>query len=508
MSVTLAGLSKRYGATLALDDVALTVPDGEVHALLGHNGAGKSTLIKCLGGGVQPSSGTIELDGETFEGLSPRESIAAGVAVIYQHLSVVDNLTVSENLFIGQERTRAGFVRRGAQRELAREALARVGAHGIDPDMRVGALPIGQRQLVEIAKALQRDARLLILDEPTAALSRDEAARLGELVRDLGSSGIAVLYVTHLLGEVLALADAATVMRNGRTVWTARGDEITRESLVSAISDGHGSQHDRPAPPRTDDTPVLAVRGFTTTGLGPIDLSVAPGEIVACYGLIGSGRTRFLNALFGCIPRTGGTISVEGVLRAVKSPASAIRGGIALVPGDRVREGLFAALSALDNTVVASMRQLGRNGFRSRKAERSVFDRVGTWLSLRPLVDDLPAGRFSGGNQQKILLGRWINDAARPRVILLDDPTQGVDVGARKDIYDAVKRIAEERGVGVVLATNEPEEVMNLAHRCLIFSSGAILSEHDVGDLTADRLLAAVHDTAPGIRISTTPEGL
>ncbi|KAA9085006.1 sugar ABC transporter ATP-binding protein [Microbacterium radiodurans] len=508
MSVTVHGLTKRYGATLALDEVTLSIPGGEVHALLGHNGAGKSTLIKCLGGGIAPTSGDIEIDGTTVGALSPRESIAAGVAVIYQHLSVIDNLTVAENLFIGQERTRVGIVRRGEQRRLARAALATIGAHGIDPDMRVGALPIGQRQMVEIAKVLQRDARLLILDEPTAALSRDEAARLGELVRELAGRGIAILYVTHLLGEVLKLADQATVMRNGRTVWSARGAEITRASLVGAISDGHGATHEPPAPPRSDDTPALAVRGLAAPGLGPIDLTVAPGEIVACYGLIGSGRTRFLNTIFGRLPRTAGTVSVDGMPRDATSPRQALRGGIALVPGDRAREGLFAALSAVDNTVVEASARLGRGGFRSPRAERGVFDRVATWLALRPHAPALPAGRFSGGNQQKILLGRWVNDSARTRVILLDDPTQGVDVGARKDIYDAVKRLAADRGIGVVVATNEPEEVMDLAHRALVFSRGAVVGEHVVAETTADRLLAAVHRTTPDTRILDLPEGL
>lgn len=507
MSVAVRGLTKRFGATLALDDVTLDIPDGEVHALLGHNGAGKSTLIKCLGGGVQPSSGAIELNGREYAGLTPRESIAAGVAVIYQHLSVLDTLTVAENLFIGQERTRGGLIRRGEQRKLAKDALATIGAHGIDPDMKVAALPIGQRQMVEIAKVLQRDARLLILDEPTAALSRAEAERLGELVRELAERGIAILYVTHLLGEVLKLADAATVMRNGRAVWSARGIDITRDALVAAISDGHGAAHEPPAPPRVADIPALAVRGLSGQGLGPIDVTVAPGEVVACYGLIGSGRTRFFNTLFGRLPRTAGTVSVDGVPREATSPLRALKGGIALVPGDRAKEGLFATLSALDNTVVNSMARLGKGGFRSLRAERDIFARVAGWLALKPLTPDLLAGRFSGGNQQKILLGRWVNDSARTRVLLLDDPTQGVDVGARKDIYDAVKRLAAERGIGVLVATNEPEEVIDLAHRCLIFSRGVVVDDIVVANTTADGLLSAVHATEPDTRILDLPEG-
>lgn len=495
MTASVVGLTKRYGPTLALDDVSLTIADGQVHALLGHNGAGKSTIIKCLGGGTSPTAGSIVLDGVAHDALTPRGAIAAGIAVIYQHLSVVDRLTVAENLFLGQERTAGGLIRRGEHHRLAREALDRVGASGIDPEMKVGALPIGQRQLVEIAKAVQRDARLLILDEPTAALSKSEAERLGALVGELARSGIAILYVTHLLGEVLKLADSATVMRNGRVVWSSDRAGITRESLIAAISDGHGASNARPAPPRADESPVLEVTGLAGPQLGPIDLQIAPGEIVACYGLIGSGRTRLMNTLFGRHQAERGSVSIDGMPRLTRSPIQALRAGISLVPGDRAREGLFASLPSLDNTVINAMRPLSKGGFRARKAERGVFDRVSSWLDLKPRSSDLPAGRFSGGNQQKILLGRWVNDAARTRVLLLDDPTQGVDVGARKDIYDAIKRLAAERGIGILVATNEAEEVIDLAHRCLLFSKGRIVDEIDVATTTADALVAAVQNT-------------
>jgi ribose transport system ATP-binding protein len=506
MAASVLGLTKRYGSTLALDDVSLTIADGEIHALLGHNGAGKSTLIKCLGGGVSPTDGRIVIDGVEYASLTPRDAIAAGVAVIYQHLSVVDRLTVAENLFLGQEMTRGGLVRRGEQREQARAALERVGGGGIDPDTRVGVLPIGQRQLVEIAKAVHRNAKLLILDEPTAALSKAEAEQLGELVLELRRSGIAILYVTHLLGEVLKLADEVTVMKNGRSVWSADRPGITKQALIQAISDGHGASNDRPAPPRVGDEPALAVAKLTGAGLGPIDLTVRAGEIIACYGLIGSGRTRFLNTLFGRVRADGGSISVDGTPRLVDSPIAALRAGISLVPGDRAREGLFASLPALDNTVINAMRPLSKGGFRSQKAERGVFERVAGWLDLRPLVSDLPAGRFSGGNQQKILLGRWVNDAARTRVLLLDDPTQGVDVGARKDIYDAIKRMAADRGIGILVATNEADEVMDLAHRCLLFRGGAIVDDIDVGSTSADALLAAIQNTPA--RLGTDTPGI
>jgi ABC-type sugar transport system ATPase subunit len=496
MSAAVTALTKRYGSTLALDGVTIEIADGEIHALLGHNGAGKSTLIKCLGGGIAPTSGEITIGGESFDSLTPRSSQHAGVAVIYQHLSLIDRLSVAENLFLGHESTRGGVIRRSAQREIARSALARVGAAAIDPDVAVGTLAIGQRQLVEIAKALQREARLLILDEPTAALSKAEADGLGMLLETLKSEGIAILYVTHLLGEVLKLADRATVLRDGRAVWAADRAGITRESLVAAISDGHGAQTSASTPPRSGQTPALELRSLTAAGLSPIDLTIAPGEIVACYGLIGSGRTRLLNTVFGRIPATGGEVIVDGVVKNPSSPSRAIRAGIALVPGDRAREGLFASLSASGNVVIDAMRRLARWGVRSIREERRVFNATAEWLNLLPRDAALPAGRFSGGNQQKILLSRWVNDTARTRVLLLDDPTQGVDVGARRDIYDAIKALAADRGIGVLVNSNEPEEVIDLAHRCLLMRQGAVIDEIDVSRTTADALLTAVHSAS------------
>lgn len=496
MPVSVSGLTKRYGQTLALDGVSLEIPDGSVHALLGHNGAGKSTLIKCLGGGTSPTAGTMSVDGLTVESFTPRESIHAGIAVIYQHLSLIGRLSVSENLFLGHERRSAAmFVDSATQNRLARQALASVGAESIDPRMPVGLLPIGQRQLVEIAKAMQRNARLLILDEPTAALSKTESARLGELVKELREQGIAILYVTHLLSEVLKLADQASVLRNGRNVWSATRAALTKDALVEAISDGHGAENEPPAPPR-EDHPVLELDGFGSPGIGPFDLSVRPGEIVALHGLIGSGRTRLLNTLFGRHPADRGQVRLNGTVLKINSPKQALAAGIALVPGDRAAEGLFGTMPALDNVVTRVMGNLSVAGFRSRPRERKVFRETAGSLDLKPMRPDIAAGSFSGGNQQKILLGRWMNGEANTRVLLLDDPTQGVDVGARKDIYDAVKKLARDRGIGVIVATNEPEEVIDLAHRCLLMRNGRVEEEYLVSNTTADELLTAVHAEA------------
>jgi ABC-type sugar transport system ATPase subunit len=491
MTVTITGLTKRYGATLALDGVDLEIRSGEVHALLGHNGAGKSTVIGCLGGRTAPTRGVIDIDGEQHTALDPRASIAGGVAVIYQHLSLIDSLTVAENLFLGQERTAGGaLVRRREQKRQAADALARIGAD-ISPDAVVGELSMGQRQQVEIAKALQRDARLLILDEPSAALSPVESQRLGELVLQLKSEGIAILYVTHLLNEVVRLADRATVLRNGRVVWSADMAGVSKADVVAAVS---GGAHDaRVAPPAPEaGEPALRLRGFAAEGLAPLDLDVQPGEIVCLYGLIGSGRTRLMETLFGRRPSRG-DVRVDGRAVRVRTPDDALRAGVALVPADRAKQGLFGSLSASENIVTRAMGALGRLGGRDFAAERGLVARAFEAMSVRPDTPDLAASRFSGGNQQKILIGRWVNAASRVKVLLLDDPTQGVDVGARAEIYQTIRALAAERRVAIVYATNEPEEVLALAHRCVVMRDGAVVDSVSLDGADEESLLALIH---------------
>ncbi|MER7480122.1 sugar ABC transporter ATP-binding protein [Streptomyces sp. NPDC126510] len=537
-NLRISGLTKSFGGVRALDGVDLTVPAGQVHALLGHNGAGKSTLIKCLGGAYPPDAGTIEVCGTPYSRLTPRESIASGVAIIFQTLSVVDALTVAENIFLGQEWTRHGRIDRRAQEEVAAGLLQRVAAK-CSPRDRVGDLPMGQRQLVEIAKALSRSAAVLVLDEPTAALSGAETDALAERVEDLRAQGLALVYVTHLLGEVERLADAVTVLRDGRVTHHATVAGRTRRELVEAIagppaeqvrprtesgprtgSIGHTPAPDThhvvhaPAAPRaghppageapraghTPDPPRLEVEALRGPGFGPVDLTVAAGERVGLFGLIGSGRTRILETLYGRRRATAGTTRVGDRTVSPARPADALAAGIALVPADRRAQGLFPTMTAQDNALLPSVQPLSRFGVRALRSERRVFGALADAVGLRPARPGLPAGAFSGGNQQKLVLGRWINEARHVEVLLLDEPTQGVDVGARQEIYRVVSTLAQERGTAVLFASSDPEEIVALADRCLIVAQGRIAGELSGAELTEQALLSAAHDplTAEG----------
>jgi ribose transport system ATP-binding protein len=492
MELRVSGVHKSFGGVRALQGVDFHVAAGEVHALLGHNGAGKSTLIKILGGAIVPDQGTIEVAGMRHDRLTPRQSIRAGIAIIFQQLSLVGSLSVADNIFLGQERTRGRLVDRRGQEQEARLLLQRLGASCSATD-RVASLAMGQRQLVEIAKALSRRPAVLILDEPTAALSAHEIKALERCIRALQAEGLAICYVTHLMGEVERLADRMTVLRDGRVHVTTTLAGLTRRDIVDAIAEPLGEPAPR-TPALEADPPQLDVRGLEGRGCGPLDLQVRPGEIVGLYGLIGSGRTRTLEMIFGARNRRG-AVSVGGRRVTRCTPRAAIGAGLAFVPGDRAGQGLLPSLSSADNALLAVQGTLSRLGIRRRRAERRLFICLAETLGLRPVHPDAPARTFSGGNQQKILLGRWVNDALDTKVLLLDEPTQGVDVRARQEIYDAVRSLASKQRTAVVFASTDPEEVVALADRCLVMREGRVVEVLQGPELIEDALLDAVHQS-------------
>ena len=499
MSLVAQDLTKAFGAERALDGVDLDVAEGEIHALLGPNGSGKSTLIGCLSGRLTPDGGTMTIGGRTVQRFTPRSAAAAGTAVIYQHFSLIPPLSVADNIFLGSERTGlGGALDRSGQVAEARELLSRLGAR-VDPRAPVASLSVGQQQLVEIAKAMRHEPRLLVLDEPTAALGEKEARILGQRLRGLRDSGLAILYVTHLLSEVFEIADRVTVLRDGRTVLSATLSDLSPRDVITAIAPRRGgaAADRRPATRGERAERVLELASFGAHGVGPIDLSVHAGEVVAVFGLLGSGRSELVEGLYGIHGRTEGRVTLAGAGYVPASAAASLRRGLALVPADRGRQGVFSSMSALDNMLLPHFSRLGRPWWRRRRREQACFADTASFLRLKPANPRSPAWTYSGGNQQKLVVGRWLAERSDARVLLLDEPTQGIDVGARADLYDLARQFVARPGRGVLFTSSDPEEVQALADRALVLVRGRIVAQLERDEITAEALLDLAHGASP-----------
>lgn len=489
MGLAVRDLTKSYGGVTVLSGVDFSVSDGEIHALLGANGAGKSTLIKCVSGAVTPDRGEIDIGGRVDRSHSPRSAREAGVAVIYQDFSVAGSLNVVDNIFLGQELRRGPFVLRGAQRRLAKEWVARLGSD-LDLEAGVSILSGASLQLVEVIKALVSEPKVLILDEPTAALTDNEAKTLADQCRRLRDTGLAIVYVTHRLSEVFDLADRVTVLRGGEVVLSSAVADTSPAELVDTIA---GRTVDTSAASGVDDlgAPLLEVEDLVSAGIGPISCSVKAGEVVGLYGLLGSGRTELLETIVGAQRRITGEVRVGGRSVHFARPAEGLRGGVGLVPSDRLRKGAFLTLAGSDNVLLPSYRPLAAAGvFRRVGPEAQRFDTVTGQLELQPATGHLVGRGYSGGNQQKLVIGRWL--ATDCRVLLLDEPTQGVDVGARSDLYRALRQVASD-GKAVLVASSEPDELRQLADRVIVLSRGRVVAELPGSDVTEGRLLELSH---------------
>jgi ABC-type sugar transport system ATPase subunit len=470
------GIEKSYPGVKALAGVDLSVDPGEVHALLGENGAGKSTLMKVIAGSVMPDAGRLLLDGDDVPFGDSEHSRERGIGIVYQELSLVPQRSVAENVLMGRwPRTRLRTVDWKRLQPEARRHLDRVGL-GVDETRPVTELGMAERQQVELAKALSTDVRALLLDEPTSALSEREAARLFEIIRELKDDGVAILYVSHRLTEILEIADRITVLRDGQLVDTVPAEGV-EETQLAQMMVGHttdlGDRTEAPAPP-PDAPVVLRARGLARLPrLKPVDLELREGEIVGVFGLVGAGRTRLARTLFGLEPATGGELEVAGRQVRIDSPVKAIAAGLGYVGEDRAA-GLVPRMSVASNITLASLTEVARGPVVDFGAERDVARRYAEELAIRMSSIDAPVESLSGGNQQKVVLARWT--CSQARVLVLDDPTRGIDVGAREEVFRLVRELSV-RGVTTLYLTSEIREARTLAHRVLVMSDGRIVRE-------------------------------
>jgi len=482
MYLEFQAISKRFPGVQALDDVSFGVAEGEVHALIGENGAGKSTLLKLLGGSLQPTSGALWLAQQERHFASAREALAAGIAVIQQELQLVPERSVAENLFLGHLPAQLGWVNRRRLMSLATEQLALVGEERIHPATLVSALPIGQRQMVELAKALTRGAKVVAFDEPTSSLSEREVQRLFSIIRELKARGQVVLYVSHKLEELFQVCDSATVLRDGRLIETFPALKgVTQETLVARMVGRELADIFNYAPRPVGKT-VLQVEQLEGPGLAaPLSLELRRGEVVGIFGLVGAGRTELLKLLFGARRATGGQVLFEGVPLRLADPRDAIRAGLVLCPEDRRAEGIIPVRPVMENLNLAAHRRLAPLGIISPARERlhaaALVEQLDVKTpSLRQLIMHL-----SGGNQQKVVLGRWL--ATEPKVLLLDEPTRGIDVGARSELYSLIQRLASQ-GVAVLMASSDLPEVLGLSDRVLVMKEGRLAGEFERSQAT------------------------
>ncbi len=473
--LVMRGIEKSFPGVRALGGVDLDVDSGEVLALLGENGAGKSTLMKVLGGAVPPDAGRIALAGRDVAFRSPQEARAAGIAVIHQEFNLIPGLTAVENIFLGQERSRGGFISRADERGRAADLFRRLGAT-IDLDVPCRQLTTAQQQLVEIARALAFEARVIVMDEPTAALTAGEAERLFGIVRDLRSRGIAVIYISHRLDEILALADRVLVLRDGRHVGSQAREGLGRRELISLMV-GRELAEEYPRRTTTPGPVRLAVAGLSRgTAVRDVSFSVRAGEVVALAGLVGAGRTEVLRLIFGADRRDAGEISLDGRRLEIVTPADAISAGIGLLTEDRKTQGLVLAHSVLENFSLPNLPRLSWLGFIEGRREQAAFAGHAAALRIKTPEPATAARNLSGGNQQKVVLAKWLERDCD--VLLFDEPTRGIDVGARHEIYLLMNDLAA-RGRAIVMVSSELPEVLGMADRVIVMHEGRITGELD-----------------------------
>ena len=493
-ALQLSRIAKAFGAVIALTNGTLALRSGSIHALVGENGAGKSTLVKIIAGLYQRDSGEFLLDGVSVDFTSTAQSKAAGIAVIYQEPTLFPDLSVTENIFMGRQPTRSlGRIDRRLMREEAVGLFQRLGVR-IDPDRPTLGLSIADQQIIEIAKAISLDAKVLVMDEPTAALSGVEVDRLFAVARSLRDEGRALLFISHRFDEVFDLCDTVTVMRDGAYVSTSPIADTTVEEIVRQMV-GRDVSSLFPKTEAVIGDEVLVVDRLTQPGeFHEVSFSVRSGEIVALAGLVGAGRSEIARAVFGVDPYRSGTVSVNGMRVPKRNPAAAMKLGLALVPEDRRRQGLVLESSVARNTTLAIRRSLAKYGFITSKSENASARIWDSRLEVKTAALDTEVGTLSGGNQQKVVLAKWL--ATHPSVLIVDEPTRGIDVGTKAEVHRLLSNLAGE-GMAILMISSELPEVLGMADRVLVVREGQITAELQREDATAESVMfAATHSAA------------
>jgi ribose transport system ATP-binding protein len=488
------GVSKRYGGVRALEKAELSVTAGRIHAILGENGAGKSTLIKIMAGVVAPDEGHMTMEGSDVAFASPAAANRAGIACIFQELSLIPDLTVADNIVISDPPLRFGMIDRKRQRQIAEAALARAGSSDIHPLALVKDLPLSRRQMVEIAKALARKPRILILDEATSALTAADVSKIFAVLKRLRAEGLALLYISHRMQEIAQLADECTVFRNGRNVATYKAGTRSDNEVVEMMI-GREYHQVFPAKPVADLSPaaqpVLECRNLTwAERLKDISLKLRAGEVVGLGGLDGQGQRELLLAFFGVLRGLTGEVLVDGRPVAISGPAEAKceRIGMALIPEDRKTEGLMLPMTVRENLSFAALDHLSKRGVVDRAAEDRLIDDMVRLLGIKTAGVDLPVGSLSGGNQQKVVIAKWL--MRKPRIILLNDPTRGIDVGTKQEMYQLLRKLADS-GAAILFYSTDYDELIGCCDRVLVLYDGAIKRELAGADITERALVAS-----------------
>ncbi|MDM7832393.1 sugar ABC transporter ATP-binding protein [Cellulomonas edaphi] len=490
--LTMHGIVKQFPGARALDGVDLDVRAGEVHCLLGQNGAGKSTLIKVLAGAHQPDEGQILIDGEPVTIASPVAGLKLGVATMYQELDVVDGLSVAENIYLGHELAKGGFSQRRAATQNTRKLLARLGHGGISPHREVGTLSAAGKQIVSMARALSHDARVIVMDEPSAVLDSEEVANLFRVVRDLTAQGVAVVYISHRLEEIRQIGDRITVLKDGRTVASGLAVADTPTAELIRLMTGRNVEFAiprRPAVPADAPTLVRVDKLGLRGSFEDVSFEVRAGEVVGLAGLVGSGRSEIVETIFGARKATAGSVEIAGRTLRAGSVPDAVRAGVGLCPEERKSQGLLLDEPVYRNITLSTFARTANGGFLDEGAEKREAREQITALDVRPADANRAARTLSGGNQQKVLLARWLVHGCR--VLLVDEPTRGVDVGARAEIYALIAELTA-KGTAVVVVSSEIEEVLGLADRVLVVSEGRVVHEGPSSEIDEHRVLDLV----------------